>query len=115
MIESSYNRLFHADTIISVQRVSPRINFIHPPERLALEVTAVGSFSLPYIVRNGASSIGIDFDIDPTTLLHFGDIYSANPTTTADLGHYIFDYDSVSGRLFNAEIDFFVLEQGKTL
>lgn len=87
---------------VTVKRVSPKINFIHPPERFVLEVRTSGAFDMVNLVRNGLPIT------DSADFFHFGDIYSPSTSTSNDLGHYVFDYSLSLG----PETDFFLLEQG---
>ena len=63
------------------ENISPTVIFLHPPEKLVIEVRCRGRYS-------GISWEGNSADIDKSLLSNHDEIYALGRTTEADYGMY---------------------------
>lgn len=68
------------NTIFS-KNLSEEVIYLHPPEKLVIEVEVKGRYSRIVWHRNGT-------DLPRSSLSNFNEIYTVQATTTADFGHY---------------------------
>ena len=77
-----------------LERVSPRVIVLSPPEKLVLETRASGGYQLSDWIRNGnlfTLTQGQPFTVTPQEFPNFLEIFVREPTTANDLGVYEVD------------------------
>ena len=97
--------LFFTENLPVIERLSPFIIYIHPPESFYHEFRGSGGYFSPLHQLNN------DLFSAAERFFHFGDIYfRTNETTGMDIGHYQFPF---TNRQFQRVLyNFYVFEQG---
>ena len=100
-----------------LERVSPRVIILDPPEKLVIETSASGGYQRFNWFRNGSL-----FSPSPSALFHvvvprefpnFYEIFAREPTTTDDLGVYYAQLQVATGQIQALDVDFVVTRYGK--
>ena len=94
-----------------LERVSPQIIVLDPPEKLVIETRASGGYQWLEWDRNGNGFTiipGQPFTVTLQELPNFFEIFVREPTTTNDLGVYEAELVVDIGQTQAAEIDFAV-------
>ena len=100
-----------------VERVSPRVTVLDPPEKLVIETRASGGYKQVEWKRNG-NPFGVvegqPFTVTvPDEFPNFFEIFVREPTTESDLGVYEVDFFVNSGQTQAPEPDFAVTPYSK--
>ena len=99
-----------------LERVSPRVIVLDPPEKLILETRALGGYRQLDWQRNGEPFTlvqGQPFTITLQEFLNFFEIFVREPTTVNDLGVYDVDLILNAGQAQVPEVDFIVTQYSK--
>ena len=99
-----------------IEKLSPAVIILTPPEKLVLEVRAAGRYRFIDWRRNGESFLsGGTFQPEiPEDFPNFFEIYVREPTTTDDLGIYEVDLAEFQGQQAPLEeVEFIVISSGK--
>ena len=98
-----------------LERVSPRVIVLDPPEKLVLETRASGGYQLSEWLRNGNGFRTVEntgssspFIITLQEFLNFFEIFVRDNTTVNDLGVYEVDLVLGTGQTQAPEVDFTV-------
>ena len=100
-----------------LERVSPPVIVLDPPEKLVIETRASGGYQRFNWFRNGSL-----YDLSPSASFHvvvpdefpnFFEIFAREPTTTDDLGVYVADLQLASGQIQAPDVQFVVTRYGK--
>ena len=97
-----------------LERVSPRVIVLDPPEKLVIETRASGGYQMFDWNKNGNEftlTPGRPFTVTLQEFLNFFEIFVREPTTTNDLGVYWVDI--VGGQPQIPEIQFAVTPYSK--
>ena len=100
-----------------LERVSPPVIVLDPPEKLVIETRASGGYQRFDWLRNGSlfsSSPSAPFHVVvPREFPNFFEIFAREPTTTNDLGVYQADLQPSSGQTQAPAADFVVTRYSK--
>ena len=111
----SLNLLFqyvHCTGDVMLERISPQIIVLDPPEKLVIEARASGGYGMFDWSRNQnpfTLTQGEPFTVTLQEFVNFFEIFVREPTTTNDLGEY--DVDLPGGQV--SEIGFIVTPYSK--
>ena len=106
--------LYTGDNML--ERVSPRVIVLNPPEKLVIETRASGGYRQFDWVRNGNAftlAPGQPFTITLQEFSNFFEIFVREPTTANDLGVYEVDLIPNAGQVQIPEVDFIVTQYSK--
>ena len=95
---------------IFLERVSPEVIFLRPPEKLVIEIKATGRYRNIYWHKNG-----VLLTIQPRQFPNYNEILVYGTTTQDDLGIYevsVHPANILVQRNFPAELDFFIITPG---
>ena len=98
-----------------LERVSPRIIVLDPPEKLVIETRASGGYQWIDWTKNGnpfTLTQGQPFTVTPQEFSNFFEIFVREATTTNDLGLYEMELVLNSGSQV-PELDFAVIQYSK--
>ena len=100
-----------------LERVSPRVIILDPPEKLVIETRASGGYQRFNWFRNGSlfnpSPSAPFYVIVPREFPNFFEIFAREPTTTEDLGVYRADFLLAPGQTQVPDVEFVVTRYGK--
>ena len=98
-----------------LERVSPPVIVLDPPEKLVIETRASGGYQRFNWIRNGIlySLSGLFHVVVPREFPNFFEIFVREPTTTDDLGVYQADLQIASGQIQAPDVHFVVTRYGK--
>ena len=98
-----------------LERVSPRVIILDPPEKLVIETRASGGYQRFDWFRNGSlySLSGPFHVVIPREFPNFYENFVREPTTTDDLGVYEADLQLASGQIQAPFVEFVVTRYGK--
>ena len=100
-----------------LERVSPPVIILDPPEKLVIETRASGGYQRELWFRNGSlysPSPSASFHVVvPREFPNFFEIFAREPTTTDDLGVYEADLQLASGQTASQNVQFVVTRYGK--
>ena len=99
-----------------LERVSPRIIVLDPPEKLVLETRASGGYQQFDWSKNGnvfTTAQGRQFTVTIQEFPNFFEIFVRDNTTTNDLGVYEVDLIPNAGQAQVPELDFIVTPYSK--
>ena len=117
MFTLSYSSLYSGSTI-RIERVSPEVIILRPPEKLVIEVKVSGDYGVLFW-RKGTISQPIPGLMEPQELSNFYEIFVRDNTTDEDVGIYRVTLSLKSGtlRLYtlipSGGVDFAVIPPGK--
>jgi len=97
----------------TLERVSPQIIVLNPPEKLVIETTSSGGYQHYDWIRNGTPFGSAGFPVIPQEFPNFLEIFVREPTTTDDLGVYTANLQIAPGQTQIPDVKFFVTEYGK--
>ena len=87
MFTLSYSSLYSGSTI-RVERVSPEVIILRPPEKLVIEVRVSGDYEVLFW-NKGATDQTIPGLIEPQELPNFYEMFVRDSTTDEDVGIYL--------------------------
>ena len=87
MFTLSYSSLYSGSTI-RIERVSPEVIILRPPEKLVIEVRVSGDYEVLFW-RKGVVDQAIPGLMEPQELPKFYEIFGRDSTTDEDVGIYI--------------------------
>ena len=87
MFTLSYSSLYLGSTI-RIERVSPEVIILRPPEKLVIEVRVSGDYEVLFWNKGGTNQ-PIPQLMEPQELPNFYEIFVRDITTVEDLGLYI--------------------------
>ena len=90
---------------VALERISPDIIVLDPPEKLIIETSASGEYRQFEWSRNGTQ-----LSLSQDEFSNFHEIYVRQPTTTDDLGVYEADLPPTAGQ---TNVQFFVTRYSK--
>lgn len=95
---------------VILERVSPEIIFLHPPEKLVIEIKATGRYRNILWQKNGFL-----LTVQPQQFPNYNEILVYDTTTQNDLGLYEVSLHPTSlfQRTIPSEFDFIVVSPGK--
>ena len=95
-----------------LERVSPKFIYLHPPEKLVIEVQATGRYSHILWQKNGAP-----LSVQSQQFPNFNEILVYNVTTRDDLGLYEVSLRpiDVRQRVQPSDLDFSIVPPGKQI
>ena len=100
-----------------LERVSPPVIVLDPPEKLVIETRASGGYTRFDWFRNGSlySLSGLFHVVIPREFPNFFEIFAREPTTTDDLGVYVADLQigNAPGQIQAPRVQFVVTRYGK--
>ena len=99
-----------------LERVSPRVIVLDPPEKLVLETRASGGYQQFDWIKNGVPftlAQGQPFTVTLQEFPNFFEIFVRDSTTTNDLGVYEVDLIPNAGQAQVPEVDFAVTPYSK--
>ena len=102
--------IFEGRSTVFLERVSPEITFLRPPEKLVIEVKASGRYQQIQWTKNGFL-----LPVLPQKFPNFNEILVYRKTTHEDLGLYEVDLRAASiatQQNIPTELDFFVMPPG---
>ena len=112
-----YHSFLHIHTgDVMLERVSPRVIVLDPPEKLVIETRASGGYRQLDWQRNGEPFTlvqGQPFTITLQEFLNFFEIFVREPTTVNDLGVYDVELIPNAGQAHVPEVDFIVTQYSK--
>ena len=117
MFTLSYSSLYSGSTI-RIERVSPEVIILRPPEKLVIEVKVSGDYGVLFW-RKGTISQPIPGLMEPQELPNFYEIFVRDNTTVEDVGIYIVTPQLKSGTsgfytlIPSGGVDFAVTSQGR--
>ena len=97
----------------TLERVSPQIIVLNPPEKLVIETRASGGYQQYDWIRNGNPFGSSGFLVTPQEFPNFVEIFVHEPTTIDDLGVYEVDLTISAGQTQIQDLQFFVTRYGK--
>jgi len=97
----------------TLERVSPQIIVLNPPEKLVIETRASGGYQHHDWIRNGNPFGSSGFPVTPQEFPNFVEIFVREPTTVGDLGVYEVDLTISAGQTQIPDLQFFVTRYGK--
>ena len=98
---------------IFLQRVSPEVIFLRPPEKLVIEVMVTGRYRNIQWTLNSVLQT-----ITPEEYPNYNEIYVKETTQDSDIGLYevgVRASSAVTQRISPIELDFFVIAPGKII
>ena len=95
MFTLSYSSLYSGSTI-RIERVSPEVIILRPPEKLVMEVRVSGNYAQLFWSKN-ISGQPIPGLLEPQELPNFYEIFVRDNTTVEDEGIYIISPQFKSG------------------
>ena len=96
---------------VMLERISPQVIVLDPPEKLVLETKASGGYRQFDWVKNGipfTTAQGQPFTVTLQEFPNFFEIFVREPTTANDMGVYEADLIPNAGSSQSPEIDFTV-------
>lgn len=101
-----------------LERISPPVIVLDPPEKLVIETRASGGYERFNWFRNGSlfspSPSAPFYVVVPREFPNFFEIFAREPTTTDDLGVYRADLQPSSGQFTQVpDVEFVVTRYGK--
>jgi len=97
----------------TLERVSPRVIALNPPEKLVIETRSSGGYQLIDWLRNGNTFGSSGFPVTPQEFPNFFETFVREPTTMDDLGVYVADLQIAVGQSQIPDVQFFVTRYGK--
>ena len=97
----------------TLERVSPGVIVLNPPEKLVIETRASGGYQHYDWTRNGEPFGSAGFPVTPQEFPNFVEIFVREPTTVDDLGVYEADLVITPWQTQIPDVDFLVTEYGK--
>jgi len=97
----------------TLERVSPQVIVLNPPEKLVIETRASGGYQQNDWSRNGIPFGSAGFPVIPQEFPNFIEIFVREPTTMDDLGVYDVDLQISPGQTQTPAVQFFVTRYGK--
>jgi len=99
----------------TLERISPRVIVLNPPEKLVIETRASGGYQHYDWIRNGSPANTGTFTATVGDFPNFFEIFVREPTTMDDLGLYIADLqiDVSIGQMQIPNVNFTVTRYGK--
>ena len=97
----------------TLERVSPQVIVLNPPEKLVIETRASGGYQWIDWTRNGFPFGDPGFPVTLQEFPNFIEIFVREPTTMDDLGVYEADLVIAPGQIQIPDLQFFVTEYGK--
>ena len=97
----------------TLERVSPQVIVLNPPEKLVIETRASGGYLHYDWTRNGQPYGSLGFPVTPEEFPNFVEIFVREPTTMDDLGVYDADLQIALGQEQIPDLEFFVTRYGK--
>lgn len=111
-----YNVLSSGGTL-KLERISPQVIVLKPPEKLVLETQASGGYQKIQWTRNGINMSRTRTDTFfvnlPNELVNFFEIFVRKPTMTRDLGVYRVNLQRSGGQILADEAVFYVTPYSK--
>ena len=96
-----------------MERVSPEVIVLNPPENLVIETKSSGGYQWIDWVRNGNPVNSGGFSAVLEEFSNFFEIFVREPTTIDDLGVYEPDLQIAVGQSQIPDVQFFVTRYGK--
>jgi len=97
----------------TLERISPRVIVLNPPEKLVIETRASGGYQHYDWTRNGDPFGSMGFPVTPQEFPNFVEVFVREPTTMNDLGVYLADLIIAPGQTQIPDLEFFVTRYGK--
>jgi len=97
----------------TLERVSPRVIVLNPPEKLVIETTSSGGYQHYDWSRNGNPFGSAGFPVTLQEFPNFIEIFVREPTTMDDLGVYDVDLTISAGQTQTPVVQFIVTRYGK--
>jgi len=97
----------------TLERVSPRVIVLNPPEKLVIETRASGGYQHYDWLRNGNTYNQGSFFVTVGEFPNFFEIFVREPTDMDDLGVYVADLQITPGQTQIPDVQFVVTEYGK--
>jgi len=97
----------------ALERISPQVIVLNPPEKLVIETKSSGGYQDYYWTRNGNPFGTGSFPATIEEFPNFIEIFVREPTTMGDLGVYEADLTIAPGQAQIPDLQFFVTRYGK--
>jgi len=98
----------------TLERISPQVIVLNPPEKLVIETKASGGYQQYDWVRNGhPAAFEGGFSAIIEEFPNFFEIFVREPTTTDDLGVYEADFIIAIGQTQIPDLEFIVTRYSK--
>jgi hypothetical protein len=102
--------IFEGRSTVFLERVSPEVTYLCPPEKLVIEIKATGRYQHVEWLKNG-----LPLTIQPQQFPNYNEILVYDTTTQDDLGLYevsLFPASLLSQLTIPPELDFVVIIPG---
>ena len=109
-VHSKGNLLSGTNTL---ERVSPKVIILNPPEKLVIETRASGGYQHYDWTRNGNPAGTANFPATLEEFSNFFEIFVREPTTTDDLGVFKADLTIAPGQAQAQDVEFCVVRYGE--
>ena len=97
----------------TLERISPRVIALNPPEKLVIETRSSGSYQHYDWLRNGNPINSPEFPVTVAEFPNFFEIFVREPTTMDDLGVFQAELTIAAGQTQIPDVGFVVTRYGK--
>jgi len=97
----------------TLERISPRVIVLNPPEKLVIETRASGGYQHYDWTRNGDPFGSMGFPVTPQEFTNFLEIFVREPTTMADLAVFEANVQINQGQTQIPDLQFSVTRYGE--
>jgi len=105
--------VYFAGLTNTLERISPQIIILNPPEKLVIETMASGGYQHYDWIRSGIEASSVNFPATADEFSNFFEIFFREPTTTDDVGVYEADLQIAPGQTQVPDLQFVVTRYSK--